>query len=77
MWEDHFATDEALRTARSRFKEAMENAELYLAAAPPDARQRSTVLNWYIVVKVIAEARNVHDDPSSYEVRAACLSAHA
>ena len=75
LWEesDNFATDEAAREATSYFKDAIEKAELYLEMAPPDARQRSTVLNWYIVVKIIAEAHDIHDDLSNYEVRTAWL----
>ena len=73
LWEesDNFATDEVAREATSYFKDAIEKAELYLEMAPPDARQRSTVLNWYIVVKIIAEAHGIHDDLSNYEVRTA------
>ncbi|KAI1798088.1 hypothetical protein LXA43DRAFT_8059 [Ganoderma leucocontextum] len=67
LWEDHFATHETSRVAMSYFKEAIDKAELYLEMAPPDARQRSTVLNWWIVVKVIAEAPDIRDDLSSYE----------
>ncbi|KAM5531395.1 hypothetical protein V8D89_014919, partial [Ganoderma adspersum] len=67
LWEDSFAINEASRVATSYFKEAIEKAELYLEIAPPDARHRSTVLNWYIMVKIVAEAHDIHDDLSSYE----------
>ncbi|PIL27624.1 hypothetical protein GSI_10776 [Ganoderma sinense ZZ0214-1] len=67
LWEDGLATDEVTGPATAHFKEAIEKAELYLEMAPPDARQRSTVLNWYIVVRIVAESLDIHNDLSDYE----------